>query len=430
MILESLGRRIDILANIGVHETMPPSEAKHVRFANKAAVAAAIVSLLFALVEIRLIVILDVPAERKIGLCFLRFAMSMPFFLPLWLDSRGMPTAGRNALIGWSLVFCLFLSRYFGSGAPAHLFFLPIIGACFAIFPRRQRRAMWIGTVLGLLGLGAAIWMRWNVEPWLPITRPDKLVNVDVLVTAGAALLTLVVAWTMRETTDRAEDRIVEEQARAESLLLNILPEPIALRLKASPGSIADAFDEVTVMFADLVGFTPLSAKLPPDELVALMDRIFKEFDALAEQHGLEKIKTIGDAYMVAGGIPEPRPGHTAAMAEMALDLLPIINSIPSPTGTPLGIRVGIARGPVVAGVIGRKKFIYDLWGDAVNTASRLESHGTPGRIQVNEEVFEALRDDYEFEARGEIDVKGKGAMRTWFLLGRRTATSAEGPPS
>lgn len=416
MILESLGRRIDILANIGVHETMPPSEAKHVRFANKAAVAAAIVSLLFALVEIRLIVILDVPAERKIGLCFLRFAMSMPFFLPLWLDSRGMPTAGRNALIGWSLVFCLFLSRYFGSGAPAHLFFLPIIGACFAIFPRRQRRAMWIGTVLGLLGLGAAIWMRWNVEPWLPITRPDKLVNVDVLVTAGAALLTLVVAWTMRETTDRAEDRIVEEQARAESLLLNILPEPIALRLKASPGSIADAFDEVTVMFADLVGFTPLSAKLPPDELVALMDRIFKEFDALAEQHGLEKIKTIGDAYMAVGGLPTERQDHAEAVARFALDLSAEISRFDSTFGHPLAVRVGIDTGPVIAGIIGRNKFIYDLWGDTVNIASRMESSGVPGEIQVSESTWRKLKDNFQLRERGRIDIKGKGPMNTWIL--------------
>ncbi|MFT7619252.1 MAG: adenylate cyclase [Planctomycetota bacterium] len=421
MFLDSFNRR---LTNIGVTDTMTPPEAKHVRFANKASIAAAIVSLLFALVEIRLVLLVDVAADHKIVLVALRFAMSLPFFLPLWLNARGMPELGRRALIGWSIIFCLFLSRYFGSGAPAHLFFLPTVGACFAIFPRSQRRAMWLGTALSALGLGAAIWMRWNVEPWLPITRPDKLVNVDVLVTAGALVLTLIVGWAMRTTTDRAEDRIVEEQARAESLLLNILPKSIANRLKASPGSIADAFDDVTVMFADLVGFTPLSASLSPDKLVALMDRIFTEFDELAECHGLEKIKTIGDAYMVAGGIPEPHPGHTAAMAEMALGLLPIIDSIPSPTGTPLDIRVGIARGAVVAGVIGRKKFIYDLWGDAVNTASRLESHGMPGRIQVNEEVYEALREDYEFEARGEINVKGKGAMHTWFLVGRRSTTS------
>ncbi|MEZ6194522.1 MAG: adenylate/guanylate cyclase domain-containing protein [Planctomycetota bacterium] len=420
MIPDALARRLGALSDLGVTATMPPAEAKHVRFANQAALAAAFVSLLFALVEIRLVVLIDASTSHKMKLVAIRFAMSFPFFLPLMLDARGKTEPGRRMLIGWSIVFCLFLSRYFGAGAPAHLFFLPIMGACFAVFPRSRRREMWIGVTLAALGLGVAIWMRWNVVPWMPITRPDKLVNVDVLVTAGALLLTAVVGWSMRSNMQRAEDRIVEEQARAEALLLNILPESIAQRLKASPGSIADGFDEVTVMFADLVGFTPLSASLPPDRLVELMDRIFKEFDELAERHGLEKIKTIGDAYMVAGGIPEPMPGHTAAMAEMALGLLPIIDSIPSPTDAKLDIRVGIARGAAVAGVIGHKKFIYDLWGDAVNTASRLESHGIPGRIQVNEEVFLALRDDYEFTARGEIEIKGKGPMKTWFLVGRR----------
>jgi adenylate cyclase len=208
--------------------------------------------------------------------------------------------------------------------------------------------------------------------------------------------------------------------ARSEGLLLNILPRTIAQRLKRDPSAIAEAHDAVTVLFADVVDFTPLAERTEPHQLVAMLDEIFSAFDALAARHGLEKIKTIGDAYMVAAGIPEPRPDHAQAMAEMALEMQAVAGTLPAMRDRGLEIRVGMESGPVVAGVIGRRKFIYDLWGNTVNTASRLESHGLPGRIQVGETAYGLLRDRYAFEDRGRIELKGKGRRPAYLLLGRR----------
>lgn len=217
-------------------------------------------------------------------------------------------------------------------------------------------------------------------------------------------------------------------QERSERLLLNVLPQPIAERLKRNPESIADAFADVTVLFADVVDFTKFSAGIAPQRLVALLNDIFTEFDALAERYGLEKIKTVGDAYMVVGGLPTPRPDHAEAVAEMALQLTPVMERCSARLGAHLQLRIGMHTGPVVAGVIGRKKFIYDLWGDTVNTASRMESHGLPGKIQVTRDVYERLKDRYEFEERGEIEVKGKGLMPTYLLLGRRSLRETIAP--
>jgi PAS domain S-box-containing protein len=217
-----------------------------------------------------------------------------------------------------------------------------------------------------------------------------------------------------------AQEALRYQQQQTESLLLNILPSAIAERLKLQQSTIADSFPEVTVMFADIVGFTQLSAHTSPVALVELLNEIFSTFDQLTEQHGLEKIKTIGDAYMVVGGLPTPRPDHAEAIAEMALDMQMEINRFNQETGLSFQIRVGINTGPVVAGVIGIKKFIYDLWGDTVNTASRMESHGIPGRIQVTAETYQLLRNKYLFEERGFIQVKGKGNMATYLLIGRQ----------
>ncbi len=218
----------------------------------------------------------------------------------------------------------------------------------------------------------------------------------------------------------KMQSDIKKEQKKTESLLLNILPEPIAERLKDGEGAIADKFEEATILFADLVNFTQISTTMPATKLVYLLNEIFSSFDQLTEKHGLEKIKTIGDAYMVAAGIPIPRPDHAEAMAEMALDMLSAIKELNVKLDSDFDLRIGINSGPVVAGVIGTKKFIYDLWGNAVNTASRMESHGIPGRIQVSIYTYQLLRDVYDFEDRGPIEIKGKGEMRTYLLSGRK----------
>ena len=216
------------------------------------------------------------------------------------------------------------------------------------------------------------------------------------------------------------------EQARAENLLLNILPRSIADKLKAETQTIADQFSSASILFADVVDFTPLSERLPPTEVVGLLDHLFSHFDALAERYELEKIKTIGDCYMVAAGVPTPRPDHARALALMALDMQAAMRSVDEVGHLGLELRVGINSGPVVAGVIGRKRFLYDLWGDAVNTASRMESHGTSGRIQITRATKELLEDEFVCEPRGTIPVKGKGEVETWYLVGRRASVAAE----
>ncbi|MEG4109484.1 adenylate/guanylate cyclase domain-containing protein [Microcoleus sp. S13_C5] len=212
---------------------------------------------------------------------------------------------------------------------------------------------------------------------------------------------------------------LAQEKEKSERLLLNILPRAIAQRLKHGEITIADSFAEVTVMFADLVGFTKLSAHLSPAQLVELLNEIFSAFDELAERYGLEKIKTIGDAYMVVGGLPTPSDDHAESIAEMALEIQAAMTKIHTKGGQPLSIRIGIHTGPVEAGVIGTKKFTYDLWGDTVNTASRMESQGVPGSIQVTVATYERLRGKYVFEERGVIPVKGKGDMMTYLLVAR-----------
>jgi adenylate cyclase len=243
---------------------------------------------------------------------------------------------------------------------------------------------------------------------------PDPIrIAFFVLNVTGVSLT----AYVLLQYAVRARD---EAFARSEGLLLNVLPKAIAERLKREPGVIAEAHEAVTVLFADVVDFTPFTERTEPDRVVGVLDEIFSAFDALAERHGLEKIKTIGDAYMVAAGLPVPRSDHAEAMAAMAVDMQAEFGRLCQPLGLDLAIRIGMDSGPVIAGVIGRHKFTYDLWGDTVNTASRMESHGLAGRIQVSEATYRRLCDQYDFEDRGEIEVKGKGRRRAYLLVGRR----------
>ncbi len=222
-----------------------------------------------------------------------------------------------------------------------------------------------------------------------------------------------------RDITERlrVEKALRIEQEKAEKLLLNILPSSIAEQLKAQKSTIAENFTEVTVLFADIVGFTKIAASITPSKLVEILNLIFSEFDQLVGKHDLEKIKTIGDAYMVVGGLPLPRDDHANSIAQMALDMQAAISQVSTRTQQDFSLRIGIHTGPVVAGVIGKKKFSYDLWGDTVNIASRMESHGLPGKIQLSEVTYKLLQDQYLLEERGEIYIKGMGQMKTYFLV-------------
>jgi class 3 adenylate cyclase len=235
----------------------------------------------------------------------------------------------------------------------------------------------------------------------------------------------------LEELVRQRTQELSAEKQTSERLLLNVLPGPIADRLKTGESLIVDRFESVSVLFADIVGFTTVASRTSPEELVTMLNEIFSTFDQLAEQHGLEKIKTIGDAYMVVAGIPQPVADHAVAIAHMALDMIAGVAAYSQRTGTNLSIRIGIHTGSVVAGVIGTKKFIYDLWGDTVNTASRMESTGLPGRIQVTEATYRELHPLFEFEERGPIEVKGKGQMSVYLLVRRREPTvDLDGSPA
>jgi class 3 adenylate cyclase len=220
----------------------------------------------------------------------------------------------------------------------------------------------------------------------------------------------------MAESIQKSVQTIADKNQENENLLLNILPGPIAERLKSGETTIADHYSEVTVLFADIVGFTSMSQGREPTEIVSLLNGLFTRFDAAAAKHGIEKIKTIGDAYMAVCGLSNPEQDHAKRMVDMALEMLEAVEVYGSHAGVPLAIRIGINSGPVAAGVIGTSKFIYDLWGDTVNMASRMESTGVPGTIQVTRGIYERLNGDYTFEPRGLIQVKGRGSFETWLL--------------
>jgi adenylate cyclase len=231
-----------------------------------------------------------------------------------------------------------------------------------------------------------------------------KLETLEILQEQNANLMKVL----MRE--------LDEERSESERLLLNILPEAIAQRLKTQPGVIADRFDSVSVMFSDIVGFTPLSETLSAQQMVEWLNEVYSVFDALVQDHGVEKIRTIGDGYMVAAGVPFPRVDHAAALTHLALDMKAHFGALPPVEGHRVDFRIGISSGPVVGGVIGTHKFQYDIWGDTVNTAARMESHGVPGHIHISPATHQLIENEFVCEPRGTIDVKGKGKMDTWFV--------------
>jgi class 3 adenylate cyclase len=278
-----------------------------------------------------------------------------------------------------------------------------------------RRSVVWLVAFFAVLVVLALFDPRLSQDP--AVLPTGFVITFFVLNVMGLTLSSYVMLGYFVEQRERARRALEAERERSERLLLNILPGPIAERLKVGTGVIAEHYDAVSVLFADLVGFTERSVGMAADELVALLDEIFSAFDRLADAEGLEKIKTIGDAYMVAGGLPEPRPDHLRAVTNMALAMRDEIAAIAERTGQGwLALRIGIDMGPVVAGVIGRRKFIYDLWGDTVNTASRMESYGLPGEIQVTDRVAAALGPDFAVRSRGISDLKGKGPTATFLI--------------
>ncbi len=308
------------------------------------------------------------------------------------------------------------LAGFTGSGGVGLWGILAPLGAL--VFRGARDGIRWyVAFLVVLLGSGIAGPLFGFQSP-LPVWFSNLMLGLNIAV-GGTIVFTLLALFAKQR--EDALGALRREQERAESLLLSILPSSIAERLKSNPRTIADQFSAASVLFADVVNFTPRAESLRPADVVGLLDRLFSHFDTLAERYGLEKIKTIGDAYMIASGVPDPRPDHAKVLALLALDMVESIAPDGAVGDLGLDLRIGISSGPVVAGVIGRRKFLYDLWGDAVNMASRMESHGTPGDIQITRETLELLEGEFVCRSRGTVAVKGKGDMETWYVVGRRS---------
>src|SRR5437667_1900887 len=260
----------------------------------------------------------------------------------------------------------------------------------------------------------------------LPEWFTSTMLGLNVAV-AGSIVFVLIVTFLGQR--DRAMDALAREQERSERLLLNVLPKEIAPRLKAGESPIADAYEHATVLYADIVGSTMLDERLDAKQLVALLDGIFSRFDLLAERHGVEKIRTIGDNYMCVAGVPRRRADHAQAMARMALGICDYLDDLRAAGEDRIDFRIGMNSGPCVGGVIGLRKFVFDIWGECVDTASRMAAQRVPGRIHLTHATYELIRDEFNCEPRGTIEVKGKGPMRTWFLIGERRADTESSLP-
>lgn len=385
----------------------------------------------------------DYPEKMARRLRVLNFAcwVTAPSWLAfaiMYFPETKLRTIATIDLLMAVIVAAIPLLNRFGPRVAGIVFISVSLAATFAI-------CFLLGTDTGIqlhfVGYAAGAVLVWGVRPVAPLIAIGLIalaliILLEVLAPKDGGLLSeaamlggfvasvsmstciifAIVFYAARET-EKAEAVAELEYERSESLLHNILPGAIAERLKSGTETvIAERHDEASVLFADMAGFTSLAGATSPADLVRFLNEVFTEFDHLVQQHGLEKIKTTGDNYMVVSGVPVARQDHAAALLRLAVEMLDKAAQLHDPNGCKVSIRIGIASGPVVAGVVGMKKFFYDVWGDTVNVASRMESTGVPGRIQVAPETHRQLQNAFDFEERDPIDVKGKGEMTTWLL--------------
>jgi len=324
----------------------------------------------------------------------------------------------RFSQILLSLLLPFFLSLALGglinSSAVVLWSFTCPIGAL--LFAGRRQSFAWFAVYLSLVALSGFLQIFMRPLNNLP---PSVIIIFFVMNICGVSLVAFVLMQHFVNQKNTALDLLRIERDKSERLLLNVLPREVANRLKNEGRTIAEQFDAVSILFADMVGFTSLSARMAPQEMVDLLNEVFSSFDGLVKRYDLEKIRTIGDNYMVASGVPHPRPDHAQALAGLALDMRAYLEQAQN-AGKPVQFRIGINSGPVIGGVIGQDKFHYDIWGDAVNVASRMESLGAAGKIQITRPTYDLLSRDFVCEPHGSIQVKGKGEMDTWFLMGKR----------
>ncbi len=349
---------------------------------------------------------------------FLKLSIISTFLIPivLFLNSLGKLTFARIYLFFVTYIYILVIGIIQGNQTKAHYFFLAEALLVFFIFPTHQKKIMLFITLLSIISFGL---FDFYSDQLIPLEKiPIEQVKISNFISSFSfALILISFSFHIFNTFEKTEISFRLEFDKSERLLQNILPDSIIKKLRENPDSIAERYENCTVLFSDIVGFTGISKSMSAVSVVSLLNDIFSKFDDLAEKYGLEKIKTIGDAYMIVGGLPEPNLNHAENVAKFAIEMMNIIYKYRKENNIELELRIGINSGSAVAGVIGKKKFIYDLWGDSVNTASRMESHGLPGQIQVSESTYQLLKDNFQFEDRGQIEVKGLGLVRSYLLL-------------
>ncbi|MGQ0457209.1 MAG: adenylate/guanylate cyclase domain-containing protein [Hyphomicrobium sp.] len=393
-----------VLANTGV-AAYPPDTQRRLKILNVIALLVAVTTLIYALQLAASGDTAMLPVVA-INVVLAIIALMVP------LMHRFNDIAGALLLIIAELIGLVGFGWFFGRSGGSPLQYAVFAAAPFVVFDIR-RFPIAIIVVIAALLLHLFIWMSFPTpgSPNVTQAMTDSLYIQGGITTFGLIAAAVYYAFTLAERA----------KAETEAVLRNVLPDSVVERLKARPEEpIADSFRQASVLFADISGFVGLARSLGPEKTVALLNQLVSAFDILAQRHGVEKIKTIGDAYMVASGVPITRPDHVAALARMALDMLATTKTTSADSGLALNVRIGMASGPMMAGVIGSKKFSYDVWGDPVNLASRLEGHSAPGRILVCPTCMAALEGDFALEPRGAIDVKGLGAQEAWYLVAAR----------
>jgi len=394
------------IIRLGINENTPSADIQYISISNFVALLGFILCLYVFPVSL---------LDGNFSAIPITLVVQILFLLALYFNYRHWHTLSATYIYAISLFATLGQTLHLQVDTGLHYWFLLINIVPFLIFPSNRT---WAAILMSLGGTGAFLWVvQAFVNNYFEVEYLTRILYSQLSVAIGLIGVSLY----SRITIQSAQRKILEAQKQSEQLLLNVLPYSVAERLKQDKDSmIADRYEMVSVIFADIVGFTPLAESMNPEKLVDLLNNIFSAFDDLCEKYGLEKIKTVGDTYMVVAGAPIPAQQHAHAAAEFSLGIRKALIKFNENTGHQLSLRIGVHSGPVVAGIIGKRKFSYDLWGDVVNIASRMESHGVPGEIQITESTAQLIANSFSIEERGFMDIKGKGQMKTFWLKGQR----------
>jgi len=412
MIRDVFSKTFSLISRIGAD----PNDSDHVRLQKALLATGAIMFILAGALWGMMYIAFGEPLAGSIPLSYAAISLLSVLLFGLTHRYRLFRFSQLTLILLLPFLLMLSLGGFVNSSAVILWSLICPLGALLFDEPRHAPR--WLLAYLGLLVLSGVL------QPYVsardrPLS-PTLVTIFFVMNIAGVSTIAIALLAYFVDQKDLFLGLLRVEQDKSENLLLNILPKEIAAILKNENRTIADHFDGASIMFADMVNFTPLSASMPPAQMVDLLNEIFTYFDSLVEKYGVEKIRTIGDSYMVASGVPRPRPDHAPRLVRMALEMRDYVSQHTFCGNHKVNFRIGINSGPVVAGVIGRKKFIYDLWGDAVNTASRMESHGAAGKVQITRETYALIKDEFVCEPRGMVNVKGKGEMEVWYVVGAK----------